>query len=65
MLQILKIEEEIMKETKPAATKYASFGATIAAELMFGFWFGTGTILAVGVADGLNYYYVGSLTSNK
>ena len=41
MLQILKMEEEQMKETKPA-TKYAGLGAAIAAELMVGFWFDIG-----------------------
>ena len=63
MLQILKIEEEQMKKTKPA-TKYAGLGAAKAADLMVGFWFGIGVILAVGVADGLNYC-VGALKSNK
>ena len=40
MLQILKMEEEQMKETK-TATVYAGLGAAIAAELMIGFRFGT------------------------
>ena len=65
MLQIQKIEEEQMKETnKKSTTKYAGLGAATAAELMIGFWFGIGVILAAGVADGLNYC-VGVLTSNK
>ena len=63
ILQILKLEEEQMKEMKPT-TKYAGLGAAVAAELMVSFWFDIGVILAVGVADGLNYC-VDALTSNK
>ena len=33
-------------------SKYAHLGAAIAAEIMIGFWFGIGIILAVGVVDG-------------
>ena len=43
--------------------KYAGFGVAITAELMIGFWFGVGVILAVGVVDNLNYC-VGALTSS-
>ena len=43
--------------------KYVAFGATTAAELMIGFWFGTGVISAVGVLDGLNHC-VGGLKSS-
>ena len=55
------------KSEKPATgnaspSKYAGLGAAITAELMIGFWFGIGVILAVGVADGLNYC-IGALTS--
>ena len=65
MLQILKMEEEQMKETsKKPATKYAGLAAAMAAELMVGFWFGVGVISAVGVVDGLNYF-LGALTSIK
>ena len=42
-------------------SKYAGLGAAIAAELMIGFWFGV--ILAVSVADGLNYC-TGALTNS-
>ena len=57
-----------MKETKPATgnaspSKYAGLGAAITAKLMIGLWFGVGVILAVGVADGLNYC-IGTLTSS-
>ena len=43
-------------------SKYTGLGATVAAELMIGFWFGIGVILAIGVVDGLNYC-VGALTN--
>ena len=33
----------------------SSLGAAMAAELMNGFWFGIGVILAIGVVDSLNY----------
>ena len=45
-------------------SKYAGFGAAMAAELMIGFWFGIGAILAIGVVDGLNYG-VGVLMSSS
>ena len=60
---------ELRKEMseKPATgnasqSRYAGLGAAITAELMIGFWFGIGVILAVGVTDGLNYC-IGALTS--
>ena len=43
-------------------SKYAGLGSAITAEPMIGFWFDIGVILAIGVADGLNYC-IGSLTS--
>ena len=46
-------------------SKYIGLGATIAAELMTGFWFGTGVILAVGVVDGLNYCVGVLMNSDK
>ena len=36
----------------------------MAAELMIGFWFGVGVILAVGAADSLNHC-IGALTGGK
>ena len=36
-------------------SKYAGLGAAIIAELMIGFWFGVGVMLAAGVADCLNH----------
>ena len=58
MLQVLKMVQQIeimdlRKETIPS--KYAGLGAALAAELMLGFWFGIGVILAVGVVHSLNY----------
>ena len=44
-------------------SKYTGIGAAITAELMIGFWIGSGVILAVGVADSLNYC-MGALTSS-
>ena len=35
--------------SKKPTSKYTGLGTTIAAELMTGFWFGIGIILAVGV----------------
>ena len=43
-----------MEMTTPS--KYAGLRAAITAELMIGFWFGVGVILAFGVADGLNHF---------
>ena len=37
-------------------SKYAGLGSAIPAELMIGFWFGVGVMLAVGVADGPNHF---------
>ena len=44
-----------MSELPMTLSKYTGLGAAIAAELMIGFWFGIGVILAVGVVDSLNY----------
>ena len=49
---------DLRKETSEWPTtpsKYAGLGAAMAAELMIGFWFGVGVILAVGVVHSLNY----------
>ena len=45
---------DLRKATSEQLTlsKYAHLGAAIAAEIMIGFWFGIGIILAVGVVDG-------------
>ena len=63
----IKIEmTDLKKETREqlaTPSKYAGLGTAIAAEVMIGFSFSVGVILAVGVVDGLNYY-TGVLTSS-
>ena len=54
-----------MSEQPSTPSKYVGLGATIAAELMIGFWFGTGLILAFGVVDGLNYCIGVLMSSGK
>ena len=62
---VLKMDDrvEMMSEKLENMSKFAGLGAAIAAELMIGFWFGIGVILAIGVGDGLNYF-AGALTSS-
>ena len=60
MLWVLKMAEQtemtdLTSEWSANPSKYAGLGAAIAAELMIGFWFGIGVILAIGVVDNLNY----------
>ena len=50
-----------MSEWLVAPSKYTRLGA---AELMIGFWFGIGVILAVRVVDSRNYC-IGALTSSS
>ena len=57
--------EQKKEMSEQPATKYAGLGATIVAELMVGFWFGVGVILAVGVVDGLNYCAGALMSSGK
>ena len=45
--------EEQMETTTP--TKYDGLRAAIAAELIIGFWFGIGVILAVRTVDSMDY----------
>ena len=54
-----------MSELTMTPSKYTGFGAAIAAELMIGFWFGIGVILAVGVVDGLNYFVEAELFKTR
>ena len=49
-----------MSEWLATPGKYTGLGAAMAAELMIGFWFGTGVILV----DSLNYC-IGVLTSSS
>ena len=53
-----------MEMSEKLASKYAGLGATLAAELMIGFWFGIGVTFATGVVDGLNYC-IGALTGSS
>ena len=59
--ELMKEMKEKSATGKASLSKYKGLGATIAAELMIGFWFGVGIILAVGVVDSLDC--VGVLTS--
>ena len=45
--------------------KYAGLGATTTADLMIGFWFGVGVMLAVGVVNSLNYFVRAIMRGNK
>ena len=47
------MEEQV--ETKEKLSRYEGLGAAISAELMIGFWFGTGAILAVKMVNSLEY----------
>ena len=54
MVEQINLWKEMRKQLT-TQSKYAGLGAAMAAELMNGFMFGTGVILAVGVVDSLNY----------
>ena len=65
-----RIETTNLKRNKTCGlsatlNKYAGVRAAIAAELMIGFWFGIGVILAVGVVDSLNHCVRAAITSSK
>ena len=65
----LKMEEQVemtdmTSEQLATLSKYAGLEAAITAELMIGFLFGVGVMLAVGVADGLNHF-VRAVTRGK
>ena len=47
---------DLTSEQPTTPSKYACLGAAIAVELMIGFWFGVGVMLAAGVADDLNHF---------
>ena len=44
-----------METTNEKPSKYEGLGAAMAAELMVGFWFGIGAILAVKIVRSLEY----------
>ena len=46
---------DMMSKQPATQSKYTGAAAAMAAELMIGFWFVIGVILAVGVVDDLNY----------
>ena len=45
----------LMTEKPTTSSKYESLGAAVAAELMIGFWFGIGVILAAKMVHSLEY----------
>ena len=47
-----------------ASSKYKGLGAATAAELMIGFWFGIGAILAIKTVQSLEYF-IEELISRK
>ena len=53
-----------LREQQTSTSKYAGLGSSMAAELMIGFWFGIGVILAVKMVNSLDYY-VEELISRK
>ena len=52
-----------MEMTTPS--KYAGLRAAMTSELIIGFWFGIGVILAIRIVDSMVYYCIKVLTSNK
>ena len=46
---------ETIEQTNKKLSKYEGLGAAMAAELMTGFWFGIGTILAAKMVYSLEY----------
>ena len=46
---------DLAGEQPTTPSKYEGFGSAMAAELVIGFWFGIGVILAVKMVNGLDY----------
>ena len=46
---------DLTSEQPETPGKYEGLGAAMAAELIIGFWFGTGVILAIRIVDNLDY----------
>ena len=46
---------ETINQTTKKPSKYEGLGAAMAAELMIGFWFGIGSILAAKIVYSLEY----------
>ena len=61
---VLKIVTTDLREQLITPSKYAVLGAATVAQLITGFWFGVGVMLAVGIADGLNHF-VRAVTRGK
>ena len=52
----IKMEVTDLTRKQPATlSKYAGLGAAMTAELMIGFWFSVGVMLAVKMVNGLDY----------
>ena len=49
------METTDLREQQTTPSKYEGLGAAMAAELMIGFWFGIGVILAVKMVNSLDY----------
>ena len=45
--------ERVEQKTNKKPSKYEGLGAAVAAELMIGFWFGIGAILAIKMVNSL------------
>ena len=50
------MEKTGLREQQTTPNKYEGLGASMAAELMNGFWFGVGVILAVMMVNSLDYW---------
>ena len=46
---------DLTSEQPSTLSKYEGLGAAMAAELMIGFWFGIGVILAIRMVNSLDY----------
>ena len=46
---------DLMSEQPTTSSKYAGLGASMATELVIGFWFGIGAILAITMVNSLDY----------
>ena len=51
----METTNEQVETTNKKPSKYAGLAAAMAAELMIGFWFGIGAILAIKMMNGLDY----------
>ena len=53
---LLKLETRKETRKQPASqSKYVGLGTAMAAEIMIGFWFGIGVILAVWILDSMDH----------